>query len=489
MSDADAVFEPAGLEPLHKPMIPGRIVSNRHRDRDFVLRRALLVADWFGLWLALVAAMTLAKRSGVTTAESLWILPTLPFWALLFRTYGLYGRPLRRFEPTHLDDMGSLFHALIIGTLGLWLFYKLMPPAQLNLAEVTLFGLFALLLIPGLRVLLRLANLKHQGPERVFVAAPLEEVVQLNRKLSNHPEYEMALVGAATGDRPQDVLDLPVAAGVDELDAVIDSGKIEHLIVQFDARFISQERVVELRRVCFGAGVRFSIFPRQTNLLLPGIEVNYVEGIGFISYHPPILSRTSRCMKRSLDVVVSGLALVVLAPLMALIALGIKLGDGGDVFFRQSRVSRGGQRFLLFKFRTMEPEAERRNDELMSLSSDPDWLILDADPRVTRLGHFLRRTSLDELPQLLNVLRGEMSLVGPRPLSEADDRAVPDWARNRLDVTPGITGHWQVLGRNNIPFREMMEIDYAYVAGWSLLLDLKILLRTIPVVLRRRGAN
>jgi lipopolysaccharide/colanic/teichoic acid biosynthesis glycosyltransferase len=211
--------------------------------------------------------------------------------------------------------------------------------------------------------------------------------------------------------------------------------------------------------------------------------------MGFLSYNPPVLSRTSRSMKRGLDLIVSGLLLALFALPMALIALAVKLDSKGTVLYKQLRVGKDGERFLLFKFRTMVPGADRRTAELMERSTDPDWLIIEDDPRVTRLGRFLRRTSLDELPQLWNVVRGEMSMVGPRPLNERDDEAVRGWERHRLDLVPGITGHWQVLGRNMIPFREMLEVDYAYVASWSLLHDLKILARTVPVVLRRRGAN
>jgi lipopolysaccharide/colanic/teichoic acid biosynthesis glycosyltransferase len=143
----------------------------------------------------------------------------------------------------------------------------------------------------------------------------------------------------------------------------------------------------------------------------------------------------------------------------------------------------------MLKFRTMTLGADRLDDELMARSVDPDWLVMDGDPRVTRLGRFLRRSSLDELPQLWNVLKGEMSMVGPRPLSERDDCKVQGWQRHRLDLTPGITGYWQVLGRNNMPFREMLEVDYDYVAGWSLWHDLKLLCQTVPAVIRRRGAN
>ncbi len=137
----------------------------------------------------------------------------------------------------------------------------------------------------------------------------------------------------------------------------------------------------------------------------------------------------------------------------------------------------------------MVPDAEEMVPGLMEQSTDPDWLFLEHDPRITRVGRFLRRASLDELPQLFNVLRGEMSMVGPRPLSQTDDEGLLGWERHRIDLVPGVTGYWQVLGRTSIPFREMIEIDFAYVTGWSLWLDIKILIRTVPTVLSRRGAN
>ena len=177
------------------------------------------------------------------------------------------------------------------------------------------------------------------------------------------------------------------------------------------------------------------------------------------------------------------------APVMLFIAIALKVG-GGPVFFVQERIGRGGdQRFRMLKFRTMVPDADKRGKELWEQSAHPVWLLLEHDPRITRFGRFLRHTSLDELPQLWNVLRGDMSLVGPRPMPPDVDEHISGWGRRRLDLTPGITGLWQVLGRTNIPFEEMVKLDYLYVTNWSLWQDVRLLVHTLPAVFRRRGVN
>jgi lipopolysaccharide/colanic/teichoic acid biosynthesis glycosyltransferase len=173
---------------------------------------------------------------------------------------------------------------------------------------------------------------------------------------------------------------------------------------------------------------------------------------------------------------------------LALTALAVRLDSPGPVLFRQERVGRGGRRFRVVKFRTMVVGAELRQAELARHSRDPHWLLIDDDPRITRVGRLLRLASLDELPELWNVLKGEMSLVGPRPFVVHESERITGWAGRRLETTPGITGLWQVLGRNDIPFEEMVKLDYVYVTNWSLWWDIKILCQTIPVVLARRGA-
>ncbi len=197
----------------------------------------------------------------------------------------------------------------------------------------------------------------------------------------------------------------------------------------------------------------------------------------------------SRVAKRSIDIVAAGLSLFLLAPVILLVVLSICVTSPGSPVFRQRRIGLGGREFVMWKCRTMVAGAEERRSELLVHSRDPAWLHLDRDPRVTRIGRLLRRTSVDELPQLLNVLRGDMSLVGPRPLPPEEHAGLPDWAWVRVAVRPGLTGLWQVRGRTQIDFLGMLELDCEYAQEPSLWTDAKILFLTVPAVLTGRGAN
>jgi lipopolysaccharide/colanic/teichoic acid biosynthesis glycosyltransferase len=204
------------------------------------------------------------------------------------------------------------------------------------------------------------------------------------------------------------------------------------------------------------------------------------------------LERSAQLLKRAFDLVVSACLLLFLMPLLAGVAIAIKLDSRGPVFFRQVRMGAGGRAFRIWKFRTMATDADRRKSDIEHLNQhrhgDARMFKVADDPRVTRVGRPLRRFSLDELPQLFNVLVGHMSLVGPRPLILAEDQHVSGWARRRLDLRPGMTGLWQVHGASELPFDEMIKLDYRYVAGWSLKADLELIARTIPAVVRERQA-
>jgi lipopolysaccharide/colanic/teichoic acid biosynthesis glycosyltransferase len=193
--------------------------------------------------------------------------------------------------------------------------------------------------------------------------------------------------------------------------------------------------------------------------------------------------------KRALDICGAFLLLVLVSLLLLLVAVAIRLDSRGPVFFRQRRIGRNRRPFDLVKFRTMVPNADAMAEALREDSLDPHWLLLDHDPRITRVGRVLRRLSLDELPELWHVLCGQMSLVGPRPLCEADQRNIPTWGSPRSHVRPGLTGLWQVSGRTNISFEDMVRLDCIYVQTWSLGADLMLLLQTVPAVLTGRGAN
>jgi exopolysaccharide biosynthesis polyprenyl glycosylphosphotransferase len=266
---------------------------------------------------------------------------------------------------------------------------------------------------------------------------------------------------------------------------------VEHRVgrvVVADAE-VEGERLLGVLRDCRTVSVKVSLLPAMCNALGPSVEVDDLQGVTVLGINPSVLSRSSRIAKRSLDLTGAGLLGALALPVLMLLAVAIKLDSRGPVFFRQERIGQAGTRFRLLKLRTMVADAEARRAELLAQSKDPDWLHLEHDPRITRVGRLLRIASLDELPQLWNVLRGDMSLVGPRPLVAEEERLVDDWARGRLDLTPGITGLWQVLGRTSIPFDEMVKLDYLYVTNWSLWGDVRLMLRTLPVVLRREGAN
>jgi len=228
-----------------------------------------------------------------------------------------------------------------------------------------------------------------------------------------------------------------------------------------------------------------SVLPRMFEVMGSAVEFDDVDGLTMLGVRPFGLSRSSRALKRAFDLFVTTLGVIAVSPILLAVAIAIRLDSKGPILFRQVRVGRDGHHFKIFKFRSMVVDAEEQKERLRQFNEVGDGMFkLSSDPRVTRVGNLLRRTSLDELPQLLNVLRGEMSLVGPRPLVTDEDAQVIGMDRSRLHLTPGMTGPWQVLG-SRVPMQEMVGIDYLYVASWSLWADLKLLLRTVRHVARR----
>lgn len=456
------------------------------------MRRLLLAGDLLSVSLALLIALFVIGNDRSVLADWAWSLLLLPAMALLMRAYGLYDRRIRRISHSVLDDLPSLFNVLVIAGIGLWLYFRYLPPQQLVYEEVLVFGAASALLVISIRAAVIHFWTWQVGSERVvFIGVEGATAPALVSKIRKHREYHLEPVGVIqTNGRAPTAESLPVLGRLGDLRL---AGELERLgINRVVVGHLEPEdgiQVADLLREGQKHGLEVSVLPQLFDLVGPSAELDEIEGLTVLTIHPPVLSRSSRMLKRGLDLVVSSLAFIFVAPLLAAIAFAVKLDSPGPALFRQTRIGKDGRRFTLLKFRTMTQDADAQTHRLMSASQDPDWLLIDDDPRITRLGRRLRRTSLDELPQLWNVLRGEMSLVGPRPLSETDDRSVLGWGRARLDLVPGLTGLWQVLGRTTIPFEEMVKLDTVYVTNWSLWGDVKLIARTLPVLLTGRGTN
>ncbi len=274
---------------------------------------------------------------------------------------------------------------------------------------------------------------------------------------------------------------------IDRLPEVLDAERIQEVIIA-DPDF-PQERAVELVDVCHQRGVTVQVAPTTMEILIDRAEFVPGQTVPLFTLRPPVFEGIDFAIKRTFDLVVAAVGLILLSPVMLAIALGVRLTSRGPIIYRSVRPGMAGKPFRCLKFRTMREHADQIQDDLESLNEKSGALFkIRRDPRLTKVGAFLRRFSLDELPQLINVIRGEMSLVGPRPLPTRDFERLEDWHKKRYLVLPGITGLWQVSGRSELDFDDLVRLDFLYLERWSVMLDLLILLKTIPAVLSRRGA-
>jgi exopolysaccharide biosynthesis polyprenyl glycosylphosphotransferase len=465
------------------------------RRRGWLIRRVLLAADLIGLSTAFALAELLWPPQNTTgngfapSGEVIAFAATLPIWVFAAKLYGLYDRDEERTDHSSLDDTLDVFHLVTVGAWFLFIGGWLTTLAHPTYPKLATFWLAAIFFVSSARALGRAISRRQISYLQNTVIVGAGDVGQLvARKLLTHPEYGINLVGFID-DRPKerrtDLENLALLGNTERLPAIVRLFDIERIIVAFSND--DHKQVLELIRSMKDLDVQIDVIPRLFEIISPGVEIHTVEGLPLIGLPPLRLSRSSRLIKRMSDLVLATVGLVLLAPAFLAIAVLIRRDSKGPVFFRQVRMGAGSRTFRIYKFRTMIPEAEERKQELAHLNrhetnGDPRMFKIADDPRVTRFGRTLRRYSLDELPQLINVLKGEMSLVGPRPLILDEDRHVDDWARKRLDLKPGVTGLWQVLGRNEIPFGEMVAFDYLYVTNWSLRNDLRLLLKTIPIL-------
>ena len=452
---------------------PGAVAT-----RDHTFGVALAAADL----LAGAAAVGLVAGAGATpTVGALALAGVL---VVLASGAGLYDRDELLLRKTSLEETPRLFTVAglltLVATLGSGLFFAESLPSGVG---VMLWAALTVGLL-GARTVARSLVQTRVPVERCVLFGSAKDEERLARAMAGSPSVELAarvpvervLVESDSGE---------CEVNLRALEAVVRWSGAERIIVS--AEHATPGVTLDLLRASKAVGVRLSFLSVVLGAIGHGLVVDDVYGIPLIGVRRFRLRRRQRAIKRLFDAVVGSALVLALLPIVAIVAVAIKLDSRGPIFFRQKRVGRDGEIFCIVKFRTMVPDAEARKAELRSANEAQGLFKIDDDPRVTRVGRVLRRTSADELPQLINVLRGQMSLVGPRPLVPDEDEQIRGYDRRRLHLTPGMTGHWQILGSARVPLDEMLRIDYRYVTGWTLWEDVKILLRTLPYVLARRG--
>jgi exopolysaccharide biosynthesis polyprenyl glycosylphosphotransferase len=472
-------------------------VSEHPRRRPgWMIVAALTVMDAGGLTLCFLIATTLGK---ITTDERgtlmLVFAASLPVWLLAFRAAGLYAGDSARVNHSTLDEAGDMARVIALCTAFFLIVLWATDAAPLRIGTLFVFWVMASVAVPTLRGAARIPLRRDPALRHRTVIVGAGTVGQLlGKKLLQHPEYGIEMLGFVDSlprERREDLQHLVLLGGPSDLPALVSSLGVDRVIFAFSND--SHEGLADAIRLLKDYDVQVDIVPRLFDVIPLGVAGNTIEGIPLISLPRLRLSRLSLFAKRSFDLVTTGILLLLLAPLLGLIALLIKLDSRGPVFFRQIRMGTNDSTFVIFKYRTMISDADDLKQQVLHLNrhagpgGDPRMFKVAGDPRVTRIGYLLRALSLDELPQLLNVIKGDMSLIGPRPLILDEDRHVQAWGRRRLALKPGMTGLWQVSGRSAIPFEEMVKLDYLYVTNWSLAEDCRILLHTLPLVFRRSG--
>ena len=462
--------------------------------RRHVLRR-LVLADIVGLATAALLGPLLVSwvsnnpesSAGRTGAAMFANVVMIPLFIGVFAVYSLYKGSTRRISLSVFSDLRNILHALLVSGF-LYAVVGYAAHQAYGFQSMTVGKILSMCLV-------------------AVVTVPLARIVSFGL-MGRAPEGSVPVIVVGTGKLAQTVAShLRAHSSVNFVGFVDDSplgrgdvlGELEdlpELCRRYDvARVVvcfsrtHPERTTEMLKALSGK-VGVSIVPRYYELITARSHVEDLSGLPMIDIAPASLSAGARFFKRTFDVIVSSAILVLLSPFFLVTAVVIKLTSPGPIFFRQVRTGRDERPFSVLKFRTMYQDAEQRKDEILHLNEmDGPLFKISDDPRVTRPGRFLRRTSLDELPQLINVWKGDMSLVGPRPFVVSEAAEIEGWARKRFEARPGMTGLWQVSGRNELSHLELCRLDYLYVASWSFWWDMQILWQTPATIFKGRGAS
>ncbi len=481
----------------------GLLTRRRAERRSWLLPRSLMLADLLGLSFAYLIVTLLWGEHGAfgSARELLLFALTLPSFLIAAKFHGLYQRDHERATHATTDDVAGVFSIVAIGLWMLLIASHLTGRTGPPIDGLIAFWILAVCIVPTLRLLARGACKRTRAYQQNTLIVGAGEVGQLiARKLVRHPEYGANVVGfidrkpkARRADLPEN---LTVLGSPERLPSIIECLHIERVVIAFSNESASE--LIATVRHLHDLPVQIDVVPRLFELVDLRGTIHWVEGMPLLGLHTR-RTRTwgSRAIKRAIDVLGSGVVLVALAPLLAYIAVRIRLDSPGPVFFRQTRLGTDMKEFTVLKFRTMKVDTDdavhrayiKQTMSPTAVTGTNGLYKLDRSDSVTQFGRWLRRTSLDELPQFVNVLRGEMSLVGPRPCIPYEAESFGAHHLRRFSVPQGLTGLWQVNARAHSTYGEALDMDVAYARGWSLGLDLRLLLRTPLQVLRQRSST
>ena len=473
-------FGRAGSVPAPTDDRPARRPSAR---KDTLRRRLLFAADALCA-LVSIAAMTLVEG----TSDPLWALAVLPLWMFLAKFEGLYDSDHPRIWHLTSDEARGIFHWVTLSAAGTLFFIRILPDETVRVESAAVLLFTALVTAFPLRSIARAIWRGSVSAERALVLGSGELANAVSRKLALEPGHHLVLVqeplSANDGDSGEIALD---GLTSDDLYALMVEADVERVVLAVPE--LDERSLAQVVSACRSAGVKLSVVPPLRAMLGTAVHLTHIAEMPVIEYGTWDASPSTMAFKRAMDIIVAALGLVVTAPLMLVLGVLVRIESRGPALFKQLRAGRYGKPFQILKFRTMCRDAEERISEVISVEElDEPMYKLRRDPRVTRVGRFLRHTSLDELPQLINVLRGEMSLIGPRPEEVWLVQRYGETERFRLQMRPGLTGPMQVHGRGELTFQERLAVEREYVENYTFDKDVRILLRTVSTILKARGA-
>jgi exopolysaccharide biosynthesis polyprenyl glycosylphosphotransferase len=467
----------------------GRLLAQRDvLSKDALRRRMLAAADVSSALLA-GAGLGLAEATGGLAAVA-WAAALAPVWVLMAKALGLYDRDHVRIRHQTLEELSSLLQWSVLSVAATVVVLEVLPGELVSVRGAIIMWSIAFVAVIVLRTGARTAWRRVVPPEEGLVIGSGQLAESFIRKLTLEPGHHLACPRRFglrhDGNRPGGA-DVSNAIDLDGLESIVREYAVERVILA--EQEIDEETLRGIISACRALRVKLSVAPPLRPMLGTAVELSHLAELPLIEFRTWDLPRSAVFLKRAFDMAGACVALLLLSPLFVLVAIAIKLDSAGPVLFRQNRAGKDGAPFRILKFRTMVPDAETRLGEVFPLDEFAELVFkLRTDPRITRIGRTLRRTSIDELPQLFNVVRGEMSLVGPRPEEVWVVARYGEADRFKLTMRPGITGPTQVHGRGDLNSQERIAVERDYVENYSLKKDLLILLRTIPVVVRGWGA-